>query len=168
MNYTIETMKESDWEQVAAIYLAGIQTGIATFQTEIPSWEAWDESHVDCCRLVARDNEQVLGWAALSPTSSRCVYAGVGEVSIYIDPACQGKGVGQALLNRLVQCSEENGFWTLQAGVLKENVGSRALHLKCGFKELGVREKLGKMPTGKWHDVVFLERRSAWVGLESK
>ncbi|SMP45700.1 GNAT family N-acetyltransferase [Anoxynatronum buryatiense] len=166
MEYTIETMKNSDWEQVAAIYLAGIQTGIATFQTEIPTWEAWDESHAQCCRLVARSNNEIHGWAAISPTSSRCVYAGVGEVSIYIDAACRGMGIGQALLNQLVKCSEENGYWTLQAGVLRDNEASRALHVKCGFKELGIREKLGKMPTGKWHDVVFLERRSSKVGQE--
>ncbi len=164
MDFTIEEMKASDWVQVSAIYLSGIKTGIATFQSEVPSWEEWNNDHLKSCRIVARFGNSVLGWAALSPTSSRCVYAGVAEVSIYIDEDHKGHGVGTALLKALIEHSEEEGIWTLQSGIIKENSSSINLHKKCGFRELGIREKVGKMGNGKWHDVVLMERRSKLVG----
>ncbi len=164
MDFTIEEMKASDWAQVSAIYLSGIQTGKATFQAEIPAWEDWNSSHSESCRLVARSGNTVLGWAALSPISSRCVYAGVAEVSIYIGEGHRGQKLGTALLETLIKLSEENGFWTLQSGIIKENTASINLHRKCGFRELGVRERLGKMSNGMWHDVVLMERRSKSVG----
>jgi phosphinothricin acetyltransferase len=166
MDYKIEDMKKEDWEEVSKIYLEGINTKKATFQTQVPAWEDWDSSHLKSCRLVARLGNKVLGWAALSPTSSRCVYAGVAEVSIYIGEEYRGKDIGTSLLNNLVKLSEKNGFWTLQSGIIKENSASIALHKKCGFREVGVREKLGKMCNKKWYDVVLMERRSYTVGID--
>lgn len=164
MEYKVEAMKESDWPQVAEIYTEGIMIKIATFQSAAPSWEEWDKGHCESCRLVARKGDIILGWAALSPVSSRCVYAGVAEVSIYIGKKYQGQNVGTALLEKLIELSEENGFWTLQSGIVKENTSSLNLHRKCGFREIGYRERLGKMDNGKWHDVVLVERRSKVVG----
>ncbi|AJA46601.1 N-acetyltransferase GCN5 [Clostridium pasteurianum DSM 525 = ATCC 6013] len=161
MDYKIDEMKESDWEQVAKIYLEGINTGKATFQTEVPTFENWNNGHITSCRLVALSVEKnVLGWVALSPTSSRCVYAGVAEVSIYIGENYRGLGIGKGLLNNLIKKSEENGFWTLQSGIIRENTASIELHKKCGFKLVGIREKIAKMSNGVWHDVAFMERRS--------
>ncbi len=165
MNYIIEPMKASDWEQVEKIYYAGIMTGMATFQTQSPSWEEWDRGHLSNCRFVARYNHEVIGWVALSPSSSRCCYAGVAEVSIYISEQYKGMGVGTALLNQAIICSEENGIWTISSGIIEENVQSIALHKKCGFREIGRREKIAKMPNGVWHDVILMERRSTVVGL---
>lgn len=159
MNHTIAAMAASDWPQVRAIYLEGIATHNATFETEAPSWEKWNAGHLDKCRLVARQDGQVLGWAALSPVSSRCVYAGVAEVSVYVAEAARGNGAGKSLLKELVRQSEEAGIWTLQAGIFPENAASIAIHKTCGFREVGVREKLGKMGD-RWRDVVLLERRS--------
>lgn len=164
MEFNIESMKASDWEQVAMIYTEGIKTKVATFQSEAPSWEDWDKSHCEICRLVARNGDIILGWAALSPVSSRCVYAGVAEVSIYIDEKYQGQKIGTMLLEKLIEVSEKNGYWTLQSGIIKENISSLKLHKKCGFREIGYRERLGKMDTGRWHDVVLVERRSNLVG----
>lgn len=166
MDYKIDEMKQSDWEQVANIYLGGIKTGLATFQTEVPTWESWNNGHISLCRLVARSGDNVLGWAVLSPTSSRCVYAGVAEVSIYIGEKYKGQGVGTHLLNNLIQLSEENGFWTLQSGIIRDNLASISLHRKCGFREVGIREKVAKMHNEKWMDVVFMERRSKIVGID--
>jgi phosphinothricin acetyltransferase len=163
MDYKIEDMRASDWTQVADIYMDGINTKIATFQSTIPSWEEWNKGHCESCRLVARKGDIILGWAALSPYSSRCVYAGVAEVSIYIGEKYQGQKVGTTLLKKLIEVSEENGFWTLQSGIIKENISSLNLHKKCGFREVGYRERLGKMDNGKWHDVVLVERRSKIV-----
>lgn len=165
MDYKIDEMTQLDWEQVAYIYLEGIKTGKATFQTEVPTWENWNNGHVSSCRLVARLGDKVLGWGALSPTSSRCVYAGVAEVSIYIGENYRGRGVGKALLEALIKLSEENGFWTLQSGIIKENTSSIVLHEKCGFRKIGLREKVAKMENGKWHDVVLMELRSKVVGI---
>ncbi|BCN28929.1 GNAT family N-acetyltransferase [Anaeromicropila herbilytica] len=164
MNYIIDEMHSTDWPEVSAIYLAGIKTEIATFQNEIPSWEEWNQGHSKCCRLVARSDDQVLGWVALSPVSGRCVYAGVAEVSIYINESSRGNGIGTALLNELINQSEKAGYWTLQSGIIKENISSRELHSKCGFREIGYRERVGKMPNDTWHDVILMERRSKVVG----
>ncbi|MCQ3929259.1 MAG: N-acetyltransferase [Chloroflexi bacterium] len=163
--FEIEVMRPDHWEQVRAIYLEGIQTGNATLEADAPEWEVWDSGHVASPRLVACREEMILGWAALSPVSGRCVYGGVAEVSIYIGEAYRGQGVGLALLHHLVQASETAGFWMLQAGILKENLASRQLHAKAGFREVGYRERLGKL-NGVWRDVVLMERRSSLVGLE--
>jgi L-amino acid N-acyltransferase YncA len=165
MDYRVEEMTQEDWEEVSKIYLEGINTGVATFQAEIPVWEDWNKRHINSCRLVTRLGNKVLGWAALSPTSSRCVYAGVSEISIYISEGYRGKGIGRTLLNNLIKLSEENGFWTLQSGIIKENAASIALHRRCGFREIGTKEKLGKISNGKWKDVVLMERRSKVVGI---
>ena len=166
MEYKIENMVQSDWAQVANIYLEGIKTEIATFQTEVPILEDWNNSHISSCRLVARLGENILGWAVLSKTSNRCVYAGVAEVSIYIGEKYKGQGIGTALLTNLIKLSEENGFWTLQSGIISDNLASIALHKKCGFREIGIREKVGKMNNKNWLDVVLMERRSKIVGLD--
>lgn len=166
MYFKIEELDPSDWPQIAAIYLDGIQTKIATFQSEIPSWEQWDKSHSPLCRLTAKDGQTVLGWAALSPVSSRCVYSGVAEVSIYINQQYKHQGIGLALMTELVQRSEEAGFWMLQSSIIRENSASQALHAKCGFRIIGIREKIGKMDNGKWHDTVMMERRSTKVGID--
>jgi len=166
MDYKIDKMLSSDWEQVSNIYLEGINTGKATFQTGVPTFEDWNNGHVKSCRVVARLGNDVLGWGALSPTSSRCVYKGVAEVSIYIGENYRGKGIGRNLLKSLIELSEENGFWTLQSGIIRENVSSIKLHGKCGFREIGIREKVAKMKNGDWHDVVFMERRSTVIGVD--
>jgi phosphinothricin acetyltransferase len=161
---TCEPMRPEDWEAVRAIYLEGIASGDATFETEAPTWEAWNESHLEQPRLVARRESEVAGWAALSPVSDRCVYGGVAEVSVYVAAAARGRGVGRALLSALVEGSEQAGLWTLQAGVFPENEASVRLHLACGFREVGRRERLGAIG-GRWRDVLLLERRSRVVGL---
>ena len=152
------------YEQVDAIYLEGIATGNATFQTEGKTWEEWDSSHLTSCRLAALDADTIMGWAALSPVSSRCVYAGVAEVSVYVAGSAQSKGIGKALLQALVAESEAAGIWTLQAGIFPENKASIALHESCGFRIVGTRERIGKMHTGQWRDTMLLERRSSTVG----
>ena len=163
MEISLETMRPSDWEGVCRIYLEGISTGNATFETSVPAWEKWDAAHRKDCRLVARDaSGEVLGWAALSPVSERCAYGGVAEVSVYVAAAARGRGVGGALLARLVRLSEDAGLWTLQAGIFPENAASIAIHQGCGFRVVGFREKLGKLGN-VWRDVTLLERRSARV-----
>lgn len=166
MEYKIEEMKPIDWEKVREIYIEGIRTGLATFQTEAPSWENWDKGHLHSCRLVARSQNEILGWVALSPTSSRCCYSGVVEVSIYIGERYKGQGVGTTLLTNLIKRSEEIGIWTLYCAVIRENNASIATHKKCGFREIGVRERVAKTADGVWHDVVLLERRSKVVGVD--
>jgi L-amino acid N-acyltransferase YncA len=162
-NYGITPMQPEDWPAVEEIYRQGIATGNATFETETPGWEGWNAKHHTHSRLVARDEQRVLGWAALSPVSSRRVYAGVSEVSIYVADAARGVGVGKALLAALIEHSEQNGIWTLQAGIFPENAASIALHKSCGFREVGRREKIGYLK-GVWRDVILLERRSAKAG----
>lgn len=164
-SFVIETMRAEDWPQVRAIYLEGIATGNATFETVAPPWEAWDAAHAKEPRLVARDaGGAVLGWAALTPVSDRCVYAGVGDLSVYVATSARGRGVGKALLQALVAESERVGIWTLQAGIFPENGPSLALHRSCGFREVGRRERIGEM-NGVWRDVVLLERRSRVAGI---
>lgn len=157
-------MLPQDWPQARKIYLEGIAAGNATFETEAPSWEKWDSGHLQDCRRVATSGGEVLGWAALSPVSSRRVYAGVTEVSVYVASAAQGQGVGRALLSALINSAEAAGIWTLQAGIFPENLASLRLHKSLGFREVGRREKIGKMGD-RWRDVMLLERRSKVAGL---
>ncbi|HBB87476.1 MAG TPA: N-acetyltransferase [Blastocatellia bacterium] len=161
----IRALGEADWPAVRAIYLEGIATGHATFETEAPAWEAWDATHFPAPRLVAVSDGQVIGWAVLGRISSRAVYAGEAEVSLYIAAGKRGLGVGRALLQRLITDSEANGIWTLQANVFPENTASVALHKSCGFREVGRRERIGKMK-GVWRDTILLERRSDTAGID--
>ncbi|MDF0533069.1 GNAT family N-acetyltransferase [Shewanella sp. A32] len=153
----------ADYPAVSAIYQQGIESGKATFQVATKSWEEWDSAMLPQCRLVAELAGNVVGWAALSAVSKRAVYAGVAEVSIYVANDAKQQGVGSALMSRLINDSETNGLWTLQAGIFSENNASIALHQKYGFKVLGIREKLGQLH-GVWRDVAFMERRSKIVG----
>jgi L-amino acid N-acyltransferase YncA len=163
MDIVVEKMTPQDWRAVRAIYLEGIATRNATFETDAPDWEKWDRDHKPDCRLVARNGDQVIGWAALSPVSGRCVYAGVASLSIYVAEAARGQGVGKALLRVLIEASEQRGIWTLEMGIFPENTASLALHKSCGFREVGRRERIGRMD-GVWRDVIFMERRSRVVG----
>jgi L-amino acid N-acyltransferase YncA len=148
---------------VCAIYREGIATGNATFEQTAPEWEHWDAGHLRAARIVARSDGEVLGWAALSPVSGRCVYAGVAEVSVYVAERARGRGIGRQLLSQLVCDSEAQGIWTLQAGIFPENRASIQLHERTGFRIVGTRERLGSMH-GRWRDVVLMERRSAVAG----
>lgn len=159
----IRDFERNDFDLVKDIYQQGIETGNATFETQAKDWDQWNQAMLPVCRLVALEDGLVVGWAALSAASSRPVYAGVAEVSIYVAGGAQGRGVGQALLAALIDASEKAGFWTLQAGIFPENRVSLALHEKNGFRVLGVREKIGKMES-VWRDVVLMERRSRLVG----
>jgi L-amino acid N-acyltransferase YncA len=162
----IDTMTADDWPAVRAIYEAGIASGDATLSSEAPPWEEWDATHRTDCRLVARDSEgRVVGWTAVSRVSARSVYDGVVEESIYIAPEARGRGVGVLLLEALFQASEAAGIWTIQAGIQIENIASLRLHEKVGFRRVGVRERIGLDPTGRWRDVVLLEHRSERVGI---
>jgi L-amino acid N-acyltransferase YncA len=160
----IQTMLPTHWPAVKNVYEEGIATGNATFATTVPEWEEWDASYVKTARLVAVENNEVLGWAALTPVSGRCVYAGVGEVSVYVAAAARGKGIGKKLLQSLIEESEKNNFWTLQAGIFPENKASVKIHEEGGFRIIGSREKIGEMG-GVWRDTLLLERRSTKVGL---
>lgn len=160
----LDALQPSDWEEIRRIHAEGIATRLATFETEpTPSWDDWDASHAPSCRIAAREDGSLLGWAALSPVSDRCCYAGVGEVSVYVSESSRGRGVGRALLQRLVAESEAAGLWTLQAGIFAENEASLRLHEGCGFRPVGRRERLGQLD-GEWKDVMLLERRSPTVG----
>jgi len=159
----VRDLGAEDWERVAEIYRAGLATGNATFETAVPSWEEWDRAHLASCRLVAVRDGRVVGWGALSPVSGRCVYGGVAEVSVYIDEAARGAGIGLHLLHALVRASEKAGLWTLQAGIFPENVASVRIHEKAGFRLVGRRVRLGKLED-RWRDVLLLERRSESVG----
>ena len=164
MGLGVEKMNDDDWAAVRAILQEGIATGNATFETDAPEWEEWDKSHLRECRFVARKGGRVVGWAALSLISSRCVYAGVAEVSVYVAASTRGEGIGKALLRALTEGSERMGIWTLQAGIFPENLASIALHKACGFRQVGYRERLGRLD-GVWRDVVLMERRSNVVGV---
>lgn len=158
-------LQPAHWPAVRTIYRQGIATGEATFETEVPGWDGWHAAHLPFARLVAIAAGEVAGWAALAPVSSRTVYAGVAEVSVYVAEGWRGRGLGATLLRRLVAESEAHGIWTLQAGIFPENSASIALHLREGFREVGRRERLAKLH-GRWRDVVLLERRSSRVGRE--
>ena len=161
----ISAMTAGHWDDVRRIYLEGIASGNATFEVEAPSWEQWDRGHHIFARLVAIDHGTVKGWAALSPVSMRKVYAGVAEVSVYVATDSRGHGLGKQLLNALVLESEMHGIWTLQASIFPENVASLRLHKRCGFREVGRRELIGKVAE-RWRSTVLVERRSKVVGGE--
>jgi L-amino acid N-acyltransferase YncA len=164
VDFHITAMNSDDWPAIRDVYSEGIATGNATFEIETPDWAKWDHGHLPDCRLIARDGQRVIGWAALSPVSGRRVYSGVAEVSVYVGTVARGRGVGKRLLQSLIEQSERCGIWTLQAGIFPENIASIALHKSCGFREVGVRHKLGQRD-GIWRDVLLLERRSSIVGV---
>ncbi len=162
----ISSLQPAHYAALKKIYELGIATGNATFETSAPTWESWDKAHLEKARLVAMDeNENVIGWAALTAVSGRCVYAGVAEVSVYVHPDATGKGVGKKLLGALIRESEKENLWTLQAGIFPENAASLKIHEQCGFRKVGYREKIGKMKN-VWRDTVLLERRSSLVGID--
>lgn len=165
MNFEIRTMQETDGRRVLEIFRQGIEGQNATFDTTVPTWEAWDINHINTSRFVIEDEtNNVVGWCALKPVSNRTCFSGVAEVSIYLDNAIQGKGLGSILLQKLVLDSEEHGIWMLQSGIFPENDASLRLHQKLGFRVVGKREKIAKM-NGTWRDVLLLERRSSVVGI---
>ena len=159
----IRNFKRPDYPAVQEIYQQGIDSGDATFETHIKEWEEWDAATAKAGRLVTSEGDQVVGWACLSDITSRCVYRGVAETSVYVNPSFQGRGIGRSLLQALIESSEEAGYWTLQARIFTENVASIVLHEKLGFVSMGVHIKLGQL-NGVWRDVQLLERRSTVVG----
>jgi L-amino acid N-acyltransferase YncA len=164
LDISIKAMTDADWKSVAQIYRQGIETGNATFEQEVPSWEVWNCNHLKSCRIVALSGNTIVGWAALSPVSSRCVYAGVAEVSVYVSTYYQGMKIGRQLLEKLIADSEKENLWTLQAGIFPENIASIRLHESLGFRLVGKREKIGMM-NGRWRDTILLERRSKKTGV---
>jgi phosphinothricin acetyltransferase len=165
MTTTVRQMTDSDWPAVAAIYAEGIDTGDATFEQTVPTWQQFDSSHTPDCRLVAETDGCVLGWAVISRVSHRPVYRGVAELSVYIKASARSQGIGRTLLKAIIKESEQAGYWTLQAGIFPENAASLTLHQHGGFRMVGYQQRLGQM-NGRWRDVVLLERRSPIVGLE--
>ena len=163
MEIHIEAMQPAHWPAVSEIYREGIETGQATFETAVPTWEVWDMNHRPDCRLIALIDHKIAGWAALSPISRRQVYNGVAEISIYIASAARGQGIGKQLMLTLVTFSEEAGIWTLQSTIFPENEASVALHQAFGFRVVGTRERIAQM-NGIWRDTVLLERRSKIIG----
>jgi phosphinothricin acetyltransferase len=172
IDISIREMSAEDWPRVVEIYRQGLRTGISTLESQAPEFEAWDAAHDKRCRLVAvadgtiANGGEIAGWVALSPVSGRCVYAGVAELSVYVAEEYRGRNVGRVLLNALIEESEKAGFWTLQAGIQEENAASLALHHRCGFRTVGIRERLGRDPRGRWCSIMLLERRSGVVGAD--
>jgi phosphinothricin acetyltransferase len=158
----LRALTRDEWPAVKEIYEQGIATRNATFETQAPDWDAWDHTHLEGHRLVALQDNRVVGWAALSPVSSRCVYEGVAENSVYVAHGRQGHGIGTKLLERLVTEVEQDGIWTIETSIFPENYASLALHLRCGFRVVGIRERIARLD-GVWRDTVFLERRSKEV-----
>jgi phosphinothricin acetyltransferase len=158
-------LKKTDWEQVSKIYKEGLDTGNATFETNVPNWNDWNNGHINDCRIIVEIENKIVGWSALSPISSRCVYGGVAEVSVYVSTKFSGQKIGTKLLERLIVESENYGIWTLQAAIFAENKGSIIIHKRLGFRKIGYREKIGKL-NGIWRDTTLLERRSDKVGVE--
>ena len=154
-----DTIHKDNYSFVAEIYREGIATGVATFEKKVPDWESWNQSHLDFGRISCFDSEHMLGWAALSPVSSRCVYGGVAELSVYVSKRARGRGIGKKLVDKVVEESEQNGIWTIQSSIFPQNKASYALHLKCGFREIGYKEKVGQLD-GRWYDNILFEKRS--------
>ena len=161
----IISLTSDHWPTIRAIYLAGIASGNATFETQVPSWEEWDKKHLKFARVVAIDDGEVKGWAALSAVSTRAVYRGVAENSVYVASDAQGRGLGRELLEVLIGEAESNGVWMLQTSIFPENVPSIRLHLSCGFREVGYRERIAQL-NGVWRNTIFMERRSKTVGVD--
>ena len=159
----IRALRVKDWQAVSLIYQDGIDTGHATFETDVPSWSVWNKGHLTSPRLVATSAERVVGWAALTPVSARSVYAGVAETSVYVAQECRGKGVGRALLQTMIAEAESGGIWTLQASIFPENAASLKLHKSCEFRVVGTRKRIARL-NGVWRDTVLLERRSNLIG----
>ena len=159
MNLTLKHITQEHWPSVALIYQKGMATGMATFETEIPSWATWNNNHLNICRYGAWSKDKLLGWVALSSVSQRLVYSGVAEVSIYVDPQYARQGVGSTLFDQVIVESENEGYWTLQSGIFPENKASITLHKNKGFRTIGYREKIAQLH-GIWHDNVLMERRS--------
>ena len=166
LRLTFRPLVEADWPAIAEIYRHGIESGDATFETEVPTWESWDAARSPDCRIVAQSGRTVVGYAGLSPVSKRPVYAGVREVMVYIAESARGQGVGGRLLRRLVEETEARGIWTLQAGIFPENAASIRIFQKAGFRILGTHERLGRFHDGRWRDVVLMERRSRIAGVD--
>ncbi len=165
MDIYLRNIVEEDWLDIAEIYKLGIETGNATFEKEVPSWDVWNSSHLAKCRIAATLNDSIVAWAALTAVSSRCVYSGVAEVSVYVSPSFHGLKIGTRILSELISQSEKEGIWTLQAGIFPENKASIRLHENLGFRIVGVREKIGKM-NDSWRDTLLLERRSIKTGID--
>lgn len=165
MDISIRSMNENDWPSVSEIYRQGIETGKATFQSDIPTYNEWNAAHIQECRFVTVHDGKVVGWTALSKVSSRCVYGGVAEVSIYIAAEARGKGIGKQLLNQMILESEKAGFWLLQSGIMEDNEPSIQLHERCGFRQVGYRERIGRDIHGKWRSTVLVEKRSEVAGV---
>lgn len=159
MEISVRDMQADDWNAVTRIYAEGIATNKATFETRCPEYAQWDKAHLAGCRLVAQRGDEVIGWAALSPVSGRCVYGGVAEVSVYIATAARGQGVGTLLLKTIWKEAEDEGLWTLQSGIIQDNEASIRLHEKCGFRMVGYRERIAKDQYGAWRNTVLMERR---------
>lgn len=155
----IREMNINDWEQVSEIYLQGIEKGVATFNTKCPSYEEWDKEHISVCRFVYADGDKIAGWVAISPISSRCVYKGCVEMSVYIDNDYQGRGIGTALVKKLVCEAQKQGYWSIFSAVISINTASIALHKKCGFREIGYRERIAKDRFGNWQNTILFELR---------
>ncbi len=163
MPYLVRAIQYSDWDSISKIYLQGINTNLATFQTECPQYSDWEAAHHKHSRLVIVMDDNIIGWAALAPVSGRCVYSGVAEVSIYVDEAQRGKGIATILMKALIDSAEKNGIWTLQSAILQDNEASIRLHEKCGFRMVGYREKIGLDRYGNWRNIVLMEYRSKTV-----
>lgn len=158
---TVRKMENGDWPDVCRIYRQGMETNLATFEKEIPPYDVWNKTHLPFGRFICEYENKIAGWTALSPFSGRCCFTGVAEVSIYIADGCKRMGIGTQLMRKLIQNSEHNGIWTLQSQIMKNNEPSLALHRKCGFRDVGYREKIAKDPHGNWRDMVLMERRSS-------
>lgn len=163
---TLRRLTESDWLAVREVYRAGIESGDATFETEIPSWAEWDAARHPSCRIVAEEDGEVVGFVSLSPASTRPVYSGVCEVMVYVAAHARGRGFGGSLMAELVTAAEAEGIWTLQASTFPENLASIRAHQRVGFRILGTRERIGRFHDGRWRDTVILERRSEVAGLD--
>jgi len=164
-NVTYRKLQEKDWKEVSNIYKEGIETGNANFEGDIPTWKEWDKNHISPCRFVAEKDHKVIGWSALSHASSRPVYSGVAEVSIYVSPSYFGQKIGSSLLEKLITESEKNNIWTLQSTIFRENIPGLRILKKLGFRKIGYRERIGKMK-GVWRDIILLERRSIIIGID--
>jgi phosphinothricin acetyltransferase len=164
MDIITDEMRNSDWEMVRRIYLEGLETGQASFETAAPSWESWDSAHFKHSRLLVRQSDQVIAWAALAPTSRRSCYAGVAEASLYVSTDYHGCGIGKLLLGKLIESSERNGIWSLYGSTFPENLQSLRVQFANGFREVGRRERIARH-NGVWRDTIITERRSRVVGV---